>query len=574
MRTESFSRSGWPWKTYIIVLSLGMAAILARLVYLQVIRGDYFARLSERNHVRVIERPAPRGVITDRNGIVLADSRAAFMVSVVPAEFDSSKTRILASLLRCSADTLAADLERAGVSSPYIPLTVASGLSVEQVAGLANNIHRLGGVILDVVPQRRYAMGRQFCHLLGHVGPAQESSEGGRVVGRAGLEQVYDRLLQGESGYRREIVDAYGRVVEEFGDPDDRMAVPGDSLRLALDARLQRLAVRRLDSLGLPGAVVVLDWSTGEALCLASWPTFSPGRISSGISSQGWDSLTSSPGRPLLSRAWAAGYPPASTFKLVTAAYLLEKDLMAPDYLPDPCYGTYRLGGTDFGCWRSHGRLEAVDAIAYSCNIFFYQAVQLGSVDGLGDFASSMGLGSRLTTVLPGERAGFVPYSDDLDRMYGSDGWGTGNLLNLSVGQGELVATPLQVAAVAGEIASAGEMPPVRVTLPEDSLIPLPDPASPKLSQPTLSVLERGMRRAVTDPSGTLNGAMGDLPWEFYGKSGTAEVPGEPHSWVAGYVREPRPVAVAVIVEHGGSGGGAAATLAAELLQRWLEGGR
>jgi penicillin-binding protein 2 len=556
-----------------VLLTLGMAAIVARLVYLQVIRGEYFARLSERNHVRVIDRPAPRGVITDRNGFVLADSRAAFMVSVVPAEFDTSDTGMLAGLLGRRADTLAAELERAGDASPYIPFTVASGLSVEEVAGLADNVHRMGGVILDVVPRRRYTMGPQLCHLLGYVGPAQESADRGRVVGRAGLEEVYDRLLRGEPGYRREIVDAYGRVVEEFGDPGDRMPVPGDSLSLALDAGLQRLAVEELDSLGLPGAVVVLDWSTGEALCLASWPLFPPNRITGGISSAGWDSLTGSADRPLLSRAWAAGYPPASTFKLVTAAYLLEKDLMDPDYLPDPCYGTYRLGGTEFGCWRSHGRLEVVDAIAYSCNIFFYQAAQLGSVDGLAGFASSMGLGGRLTTVLPGERSGFVPSSEDLDRMYGSDGWGTGNLLNLSVGQGELVATPLQVAALAGQIASAGEMPPVRVVLLGDSLIPRPRPASPKLSRQTLEVLEMGMRRAVTDPMGTLHRAMGGLQWDFYGKSGTAEVPGEPHSWVAGYLREPRPVALAVVVEHGGSGGVAAASLAARVLDRWLAGG-
>mgnify|MGYP001116775570 CR=1 FL=1 len=570
MRTESFSRSGWPWKTYMAVLTLGIAVMLARLVYLQVIRGDYYARLSERNHMRVIERPAPRGVILDREGRVLADSRAVFMVSVVPAEFDSTDALLLGSLLHLEPVDVKAGVQRASRNSPYIPCAICTGLTVAEVAGLADNIHRLGGVILDAVPQRRYSMGRAFCHLLGHVGPSQESGGGGRIVGRTGLEEVFDVHLRGTPGYRREIVDAYGRVVEEFGDPGDRLPVPGDSLRLALDASLQQLAVERLESSGHPGAMVVLDWHTGDALCMASWPTFPPNRLSRGITEAGWDSLTGSAGKPMLSRAWAACYPPASTFKLVTAAYLLEGGLMDPDYLPDPCYGTYRLGGTEFGCWTSHGRLNVVDALAYSCNVFFYQAVQLGSVDGLAEFAESMGLGSRMTRVLGGERAGLVPHAAELDRMYGSDGWGRGNLLNLGVGQGELLVTPLQMAALAGRIAGGGSMPSVRVVLSADTALSRPLIPGRGLSDTTMQVLLSGMRLAVTDRDGTLHRAMGELPWAVYGKTGTAEVPGEPHSWVVGFLREPRPLAFAVVVENAGSGGGAAAGLAADVLRRYL----
>jgi len=573
MRTESFSGSGWPWKTYTAVLALGIAVILARLVYLQVIRGDYYARLSERNHIRVIERPAPRGVILDRKGRVLADNRAVFMVSVVPAEFDSANARLLGSLLHIEPAEVTAEIRRASRTSPYIPCAICTGLAVEEVAGLADNIHRLGGVILDAVPQRRYSMGRTFCHLLGHVGPSQESGGEGRTVGRAGLEEVFDMHLRGTPGYRREIVDAYGRVVEEFGDPGDRLPVPGDSLRLALDASLQQLAVDRLEMSGRPGAMVVLDWRSGDALCLASWPTFPANRLSSGITEAGWDSLAGSADKPMLSRAWAACYPPASTFKLVTAAYLLERGLMEPDYLPDPCYGTYRLGGTEFGCWTSHGRLDVVDALAYSCNVFFYQAVQLGSVDGLAEFAGTMGLGRRVTRVLSGERAGLVPDAAKLDRMYGADGWGRGNLLNLGVGQGELLVTPLQMAALAGRIAGGGSMPSVRVVLSADTVLSRSLVPGTGLSDVTMQALSSGMRRAVTDRNGTLHRAMDDLPWDVYGKTGTAEVPGEPHSWVIGFLREPRPLAFAVVVENAGSGGGVAAEVAADVLRRYLTSG-
>ncbi len=573
MRTESFSRSGWPWKTYIAVLTLGMAVILAHLVYLQVIRGDYYARLSESNHIRVIERPAPRGVILDRAGRVLADSRTVFMVSVVPAEFDPADTGLLGSLLGLEDAEVASAIERASQSSPYIPFAIKTGLTVEEVAGLADNIHRLGGVILDAVPQRRYRMGRAFCHLLGYVGPSQDLAGRGRTVGRAGLEEVFDSQLTGAPGYRREIVDAYGRIVEEFGNPEDRLPVPGDSLRLAADAVLQQLAADRLEQTGHPGAMVVLNWRTGDALCIASEPTFPPNRLNRGISASGWDSLAGSAEKPLLSRAWAASYPPASTFKLVTAAYLLESGLMDADYLPDPCYGSYHLGGTDFGCWTSHGRLEVVDALAYSCNIFFYQAVQLGTVDGLAEFARSMGLGREVTGLLPGERSGLVPDAEELNRRYGPDGWGRGNLLNLAVGQGELLATPLQVAMLAGRIAGGGGMPPVRIVMSADTALAGPMFPDSALAGSTMEILESGMRRAVADPEGTLHGAMGRLPWEVYAKSGTAEVPGEPHSWVMGFVREPRPLAFAVVVENAGTGGGSAARVASEVLAEYLESG-
>ncbi|MBD3370248.1 penicillin-binding protein 2 [Candidatus Fermentibacteria bacterium] len=576
MRTESFVGASWPWKVYIALFTLLFAVLAGRLFYLQVVRGEYYHALSDRNHLRIVPRPAPRGVITDRNGVVLADNEAAFMLSAVYSEFDSTRAPLLAGLLGMEETELDSLLEMASVK-PFQPYLLEDGLSVEEVSGVADNLHRMGGVLLDVVPKRRYPQGELLCHLIGYVGYSELESTGhGGLVGRAGLEMVLEDHLSGEPGYRKEVVDALGRVVEEFGGTQTVQPSPGSDLMLTIDARLQRIAESAVRATGCPGAVVVLDYATGEVLCLASLPGYNPNRIVSGLSQSEWQAIVDDRANPLLGRAWAASYPPASTFKVVTAAYLLERGLIDRDYKPDPCYGTYHLGGTDFGCWKAHGRLAVVDALSYSCNIFFYQTIQLGSLDDLAAYCRTLGLGSHTTSVLPGEREGLVPDSKELDRLYGRDGWGLGNLLNVSVGEGELLTTPIQMAMVTGLFASRGGMPPLRIVYRprelEDSLRLEVDRPPAQLSDRTVEVVEEGMRLAVEDPEGTLSDAFSDFAWKFYGKTGTAEVPGEAHAWVVGYLKKPRTIAVALILEHGGGGGTAGAPVAERILTEYLEG--
>jgi penicillin-binding protein 2 len=551
---------------FCVLVILGLAA---RLFQMQVIRGDFYLAMATRNHIRVVMRPAPRGIIRDRNGEVLADNVPAFMVSVVPSEFDTSGIVELAGYTGLRADSVRAMLATAA-SRPYRPFPLRRGLSVEQVSPLAENLYRLGGVVLEVVPSRRYPAGDEFCHLVGYVGLASaEDSYEGEVTGRSGLELTVDAVLAGEPGFRREVVDAHGRIVEEFQGGGEVDPVPGSDITLTIDAGLQRDAVRVLAIERTPGAAVVLDYETGEILCLASSPVFDAGAVSRGMSARAWDSLCTDPSRPFLSRAWGARYPPGSVFKLVTAAYLVQECGVDPGFMPDPCYGSYHLGGRDFGCWTVHGRLDLIDALAQSCDVFFYRTVQYGSLDGLAAYARGFGLGSRVTDVLPGEVPGLVPDSRMLDSLYGPGGWGLGNLLNVSIGQGELLVTPLQMACVAGIFASGGSMPGV-------SLVSGRDPSEPvsrgfEISPEAVEAVVEGMRAAVADPSGTLR-VLDQLPWDFYGKSGTAESGTVAHAWVVGFIREPRPLAIAVVVEHGGHGGAVAAPIVARILSSYLRG--
>jgi penicillin-binding protein 2 len=566
MATRGYDKPVWPARGLLVIIGVFFLLILGRLFYLQILRGDYYRSLSTSNHIRIVGRPAPRGLIVDRNGEMLADNYPAFTVALIYSEFDQRNSDLTAGLLGMHPDLFAEHLANAA-ERPYRPYTIIDGLSVDEASPVADNLYRIGGLILDVVPKRRYHHSRAFCHITGYVGLSNEpGSHFGEVTGRAGLEMVLDGRLSGVPGTRREVVDALGRVVEEFEGTVETVPEPGENLRLTLDAGLQEMAIEVLEETGFPGAFAAIDYETGEILCLASVPCFDTNDFAGGISTELWDSILDDPGKPLLNRAWGAAYPPGSTFKVITTAYLLENDLIDRAYLPDPCYGVYTLGDTDFRCWSRHGRLEIVSALARSCDIYFYRTVQLGNMDDLAAFAGEFGLGSPPTGILQGELGGLVPDTEFMDSRWGPAGWGLGSLLNISIGQGELLTSPLQMAVVTGILSSGGEMPGLTLVSGDEPVTSW----TVSLSSETFEIINEGMRRAVSDRDGTLYDAMSGSALEFFGKTGTAESPGEDHAWVIGYIREPVPVAFAVIVEHGGHGSTVAAPVAVRILEMWL----
>lgn len=561
-------KKSWVYHAYLwatLVLFLLMAG---RLFYLQVIRGDYYRGLSSQNHIRVIIKPAPRGLISDRNGVVLADSRPSFIVTAVPSEFDPANTALVASLLGITEASLSEILEEAS-SVPHRPVVIRESMGVEEVSPIAEYIYRIPGILIDIAPLRRYHRPEDFCHLIGYVGLADDpESYRGEITGRTGIEKSLNDILHGEPGLHREVVDAMGRVVEEYRGMEAEEPVPGGNVTLTLDAELQRIASEEIEKTGLAGAAVIIDYENGEVLCAASVPYFDPNMFARGITTSEWNRLMEDPSNPLFCRAWAAAYPPASTFKIVTAYWLLSRGYIDRNTMPNPCYGSLTLGDTEFGCWTSHGRLDVVQALARSCDVFFYRTSQLGSIDELAEYARLFGLGSRMTRLLPDERSGLVPDTDYLNEAYGADGWGLGNLLNLSIGQGELLTTPLQMAVMTGVIASRGSMPePVLVMGREAGDPILPGEA---VDDSAFDTVIEGMLRTVTSSRGTLNSAFRDFPWDFWGKTGTAECAGENHALVVGFTVEPRPVAICVVLEHGLHGGSVAGPVTRDILERYF----
>ena len=558
----------WPFFFFLSVVSILFILLGLKLIHLQVIKGEYYRGLSSQNHIRVIVTPAPRGVISDRNGIILADSKPAFIVSAVPSEFNRTDVAFVEQQLGMIQGELNEILDEAS-AVPHRPVVIREGLDVEKVSSIAENLYRIPGLIIDVAPMRRYHRPEDFCHILGYVGLADtQDSFRGEITGRTGLEFRLNETLRGIPGLQREVVDALGRIVEEFRGATSEDPVPGGNVALAVDADLQSIAITELKEAGMPGAAVVINYENGDILCAASVPTFDPNMFSRGITQDEWNAILDNQDNPLFERAWAAAYPPASTYKVITASWLLSEGLISRDYMPNPCYGSLTLGDTEFGCWTSHGRLNVVQALEQSCDVFFYRTVQLGSIDELAEYTACFGMGSRLTDFLTGEKTGLIPDSDYLTRAYGSDGWGLGNLLNISIGQGELLTTPLQLAVVAGIIASRGEMPFPGILLQRETLDPVL--SAGVVTDSAFDIVTEGMYRVVTSRRGTLYNAFSDSSLDFWGKTGTAECPGDDHALVIGFVRDPMPLAICVVIEHGGHGGSVAGPVAETILSSYL----
>ncbi|MEN8207682.1 MAG: penicillin-binding protein 2 [Candidatus Fermentibacteria bacterium] len=565
-------RKGKQWSSlaFMIIALLLFLILGVRLFYLQIIKGDYYRGLSSQNHIRVITKPAPRGLISDRNGVVLADSRPSFIVTAVPSEFDSTNTIQVASLLSIPEETLSGILDQAS-SVPHRPVVLKASMSVEEVSSIAEYLYRIPGVLIDVAPQRRYHRPEDCSHIIGYIGLSNDpESFRGEITGRTGIEFSMNEALRGSPGLHREVVDAMGRVVEEYRGTDSDEPLPGSNVILTIDSELQRTAFELLEKTALPGAVVIIDYATGDILCAASSPSFDPNMFSRGISLDEWDALLQNPENPLYCRAWTASYPPASTFKIVTAYWLIAEGLINKNTMPAPCYGSLTYGDTEFGCWTAHGRMNLISSLAQSCDVFFYRTAQLGSLDGLAEYARFFGLGSQLTEILTDERSGLIPDSDYLNSTYGSDGWGMGVLLNISIGQGELLATPLQMAAMTGVIASRGQMPLPRLVLQGEQREPFfPEEAC---DDTAFDVVTEGMLEVVLSRRGTLHEVFSEFPWDFWGKTGTAECFGEDHAIIVGFTREPEPVVICVIIEHGGHGGAVAGPVARDILLSYFEG--
>ncbi len=557
-----------PYRSVMAVIAILFFVLAVRLFELQVLKGDYYRELSSRNHIRSVITQAPRGIITDRNGIVLADNQPSFTVSLVSAEFDSANASLLSELLRMDREVLEERLTAAAVN-PFRSTVIESGLQVTDAGRIADNLYRLGGVTVQVLPRRRYPLGAAFCHLIGYVGLADSTRVfEGEIVGRTGLERIFDEELTGEHGVTREVVDAYGRVVEKF-EGGEVSPVPGEMLALTIDAGLQLASDSLILATGHPGAAVVLNYETGEILCLSSVPGYDTNLFVGGISSEDWNGILADTLKPLLNRSWATAYPPGSTFKTVSACWLLESGIVDRNYMPDPCYGTFRFAGSVFRCWTTHGRLNIVQALAQSCDTYFYRTSMEGDVDDLASFAGKFGMGSRITDILPAEAEGLVPDREFLNSAFGQGGWGLGNLMIASIGQGELLATPLQVAVTSALIASGFETPPLRLIQGQEvSNAPWERCVSPE----NLETVREGMLLAVHGSNGTLHSTMGHLPENVAGKSGTAEnSSGDDHAWVTGYLAEPVPAAFAVIIENGGHGSLVAGPVAAGIVQYLIE---
>ena len=547
----------------LVVVLFGI--LLLRLFHLQILEGAGYAQASEDNRIARKRLKAPRGLILDRDGEILARDRASY--------------GILLTRGRRAVDSMAVAALEDAIGHPLRynrgrrTLRLKRDVDFRTVAIVEERLSEDWALQVQIEPQRLYPHGPLAAHVVGYMGELQEAELGGEphyvagdYVGKTGLERDFESSLRGRDGVGYVEVDAGQRIQNEHPFPDrERPARPGRSLRLTVDLDLHRAAVEAMPD-SLAGSVVVLDVRTGAVRALVSHPSYDPNAFVSFGAQAERVRLMRDPARPLLNRAIRGRYPPGSTLKMVAAAAALEKGLTDTLSTFPRCYGSMPMGNVVFRCAsrRGHGELSLLEAMETSCNIYFYHLAQLLGIEAWHDYGRRLGLGSPTGIDLnPGEASGQLP-----DRQFYADrqGWALGYLMNLVIGQGETLVTPLQVARYVAALANGGYLVTPHLHGP-----PPPARRIEGLSASTLGIVRRAMHRVVHGDRGTGRKARID-GLAIGGKSGTAQGPNrDDDAWFVAFAPYQRPeIAVVAVVEGGGGGGAVAAPVVRAVLEAWL----
>ena len=559
----------YPLWVFVIVLTV-------RFWQLQIVRGEEFSDLARDNYLQTERRRAPRGLVVDRRGEVLARSEPSF--TLLADEAGLGQLEALGLLPFGGEDR--ANLEARAARGPAV---VRSGIPFSEAAFFEARRRELTGVRVEFVPARDYPLGQATAHLLGYVGEVTAAqllleefvtAASGDLVGQDGIERVYNGVLVGSDGYLDRVVDSRQRVLISDGLRSTE-PVRGETLQLNVIGTLQEAARRAFAD--ERGAFVALAVPTGEVLGLGSYPAEDPEDFRGDAGK--FRAMLADPATPLLNRAVQGTYPPGSSFKLVTAAAGLAEGVVDAE-TRYTCNGRARVAGRTFRCHRAqgHGALTLREAIAKSCNVFFYRLSEALDVDVIASYARAFGLGTPSGVDLRNEATGLVPTRAWKRRVMG-ERWYASETASVSVGQGAMSVTPIQMARLAAAVASLGRMPSPRVVGSEaggrvDGVLP-----------EHFTVLRDGMREAVV--SGTAWRARIPIA-RVAGKTGTAQVASadavapdnedrpyelRTHAWFVGFAPLEDPeIAVAVVVEHGGAGGAAAAPIGGEILRTFFEG--
>ena len=562
-------------RAVLIVVFLALSGAFFRL---QVLQHGYYRLHSESNRLRPVPLPAPRGLILDRHGAVIAENVPGYSVSLLAVSEDSllAMVRRLEPILPLDSEDLRRVIQRYH-EAPYEPTLLVKNAPLPLVASLEERRTELPGLVVETEPKRSYPDSGEVAHLVGYVGEAtQEELAGadsgrplGAIVGKEGLEREYESSLAGADGVRFVEVDALGRVVREEGAAQSLPAVPGQSVHTTIDLGLQRF-VASIFPAGRRGAVVAMDPRSGDILALYSAPSYDPNAFVGGVDPAYWRSLNEDPDLPLLDRAIAGSYPPASTFKLATAIMALKRGLVNFDSkMQLPCVGGIRFGNRFFKCWTTgHGYLTLEQAIANSCDGYFYQLGLLLGVPNFLEDGTTLGFGSKTGVDLPGERGPQFPRSTAYyDRVYGKAGWTRAVAMNLAVGQGENSQTLVNMVRFYSALANGGPEPQPHILAkptPAMGRVDLPDSIFAGIRQALVAVVEEGTAR------GARLAAL-----HIAGKTGTAQntqYQGKDHAWFIAFAPAEAPrIVVGAVIEGAGHGSGIT-PLIGRIIARYLLG--
>lgn len=573
-----------------------VGALGTRMHFLQVDQADQFRLLAEENRINIRLIPPARGEVFDRNGIALARNAPSYRIVIVredAGDIDAVLAR-LGALVELDPDNLArarAEMQR---SAPFLPVTIAEDVDWNDLSRVSVNAPALPGVTPDVGLSRVYPRGSDFAHVLGYVGPVSDYDLSRtedpdpllRIprfqIGKVGVEAKAESPLRGKGGAKRVEVNATGRVMREL---DRREGIPGSDLQLTVDAQLQSYVQARLGTES--ASAIVMDVQSGDLMAIASAPTFDPNLFVRGISNADYTALTENNRRPLASKSVQGSYPPGSTFKMIVAMAALEDGLIEPEQTVY-CPGHLEVSGRKFHCWKQagHGHVNLRESLKQSCDVYFYDLALKVGIEKISAMANRFGLGVRHDVPMSAVATGLTPTKDWKYRTHGTE-WVIGDTVNASIGQGYMLASPLQLCVMAARLASGTAVRPRLIKNIDGIEQPTGTGPSLGMNETNLRMMRAAMFDVVNDRRGTAYGSrIIDDAMRMAGKTGTSQVrnitaaeraagitknedlPWErrDHALFVNFAPYDNPkYAVAVVVEHGGGGSSAAAPIARDI---------
>ncbi len=586
-------RSNYRLDALAIIILLVFVALVSRLGYLQVVQGKYYGEKADGNRIRLAPIMAPRGMFYDRNGVPLVSNRPGFTVSLLPISGPVPDEIIIkvANILNMNPDEIKKKMSQH--NGKFEPVRIKSDIGPDVVTKIEERRAELPGVVIEIQPIRNYINNELAAHLFGYVGEINDvelekakakSNEYkiGDIIGKFGLEKIYDRELRGIDGGNQVEVDVTGRPVNVLGRKE---TVPGKNLTLTIDYKIQKAAEVAIDEQltylqtksefrnAKAAAAIAMNPKTGEILAMVSRPTFNPNLFSGGISGKDWKLLNDNPNNPMDNKAISGEYPPGSTFKLVTGAAALELGKVTPEekILDTGKHWIIPKGNAE---GEALGWINFKEALTKSDNVYFYEMGNRLGIDNLEKYARMFGLGAVTGINLQGESDGLVANQRYKEKVYGEE-WYLSETFDAAIGQGFQLTTPLQVAVLMSQIANGGyRYRPYLVSKISSDNGEVTKTFAPEevgriqLSEKTINLIRESLRDVALE-GGTAAQVFRDFPVSIAGKTGTAENShGSDHGWFIAYgpYEDPR-IVVAVIVEQGGFGAGSAAPIARKILE-------
>ena len=565
---------------------LVIAVLIGRAGYLQIYEGDYYARLAEGNRIRIIPTMAPRGTFFDRNGELLVQNRPGFAVSLMPVmtKIDPVVITRLSELLKVPVEEIDKKIE---AHTGFDPIRIKADVTPDIVTIIEEQKNNYPGVIIEVQPIRDYMNKEEAAHTYGYVSEINdmelekkkdEGYKSGDIIGKFGLEKIYDKELRGENGGQQVEVDVTGKPVQIIG---NKPPTPGDDLYLTIDKNLQTAAEKAVDEQlkqihANAAAAVAMNPMTGEIYAMVSRPAFDPNLFAHGISAKDWNKLNNNPYHPMDNKAITGEYPPGSTFKIVTGTAALTEGVVSPsELIMDSGHHWIIPKGNADG--EALGLINFQQAMAHSDNVYFYEMGNRLGIDRIEKYARMFGLGKITGIDLPYESDGLVANRRYKEKNFEDGEWYLSETFDAAIGQGFNLVTPLQAAMVMGEIAADGKRYKPHLV----NRIVGPDGKTVKEFQPELlgqldvpmediQLVQAGLHDVTK--YGTAASIFRGFPIEIAGKTGTAENPhGRDHGWFVAYGPFGAPnIVVAVIVEQGGYGAQSAVPIGRKILEAWF----